>query len=165
MLPSKRSKHHQMAYRTFSLYNIDAPVGKGAANSPSDVRLIQGLLALVCDEPRMKPYMVKLCLDKKLGKLPPLPMANGCYNADTEFWILAFQYMVNERVRVKIDGVIDPMPKEGLSLELKAGPGRQYALAHLNKLALFYNTRGFVDLGLRVGAPYVQTLDGQRISA
>lgn len=113
----------------------------------------------------MKPDMEQLCFDKKLGKLPPLPTANGSYNPDTESWILAFQYMVNEKLRVKIDGVVDPMPKEGLSLELKAGPGRQYALAHLNKLALFYNTRGFVDLGLRVGAPYVQTLDGQRVSA
>ena len=164
MLPIKRSNHNIMAYRTFSLYNIDAPVGKGAVNCASDVRLIQGLLALVCTEPRMKPYMEKLCVDKKLGKLPALPMANGSYNPDTEFWILAFQYMVNERLRVKIDGVIDPMPKDNLSLELKAGPGRQYALAHLNKLALFYNPRGFVDLGQSVGAPYLQTLDGQRVS-
>ena len=154
-----------MAYRTFCLYNIDKPVGKGCANAPNDVRLIQGLLGLITKDARVVPFLEKLCTEKKLGKLPALPPASGAYNAATEFWILAMQHFMNVRSKVTADGVVHPLPSGNNSFApvFQSGGGTQYTLAHLNKLAILYSSRGFVELGDQQKLCHTVHLDGSTI--
>jgi hypothetical protein len=84
-----------MAHMFMPVYNVDAPVGAGEANSPDDVRLVQKLF-----------LALRGPLVQRFVGLPAL-MADGRFSPALETRIRAFQGSSNVMAQ---DGKIHPIP-------------------------------------------------------
>ncbi|MCC6536322.1 MAG: hypothetical protein IT162_02155 [Bryobacterales bacterium] len=133
-----------MAYATFPVYNLDAPVGRRVKGSTEDANLIRALLNLAIEKPAVKTAMRAAVIDNKLGNWTGFLHDKGGYDEHLQLWIDAFQYVAKKHLGSNnpVDGRIDPLPasKDGLTVITTRGGGTCYTLSLLNQLALSENS-------------------------
>ena len=86
-----------MAHQFMPVYNVDAPVGRGEANAPDDVRLVQKLFLALTGP-----------LAYRFATLPAIA-ADGMFSPGLEGRIRTFQGTSTEMAQ---DGKIHPIPTQ-----------------------------------------------------
>jgi len=137
-----------MAITMAPFYNVNARVGPGGANNPTDVMLVQYMLFTICIQPRphwdkQSNIFTPTAPDCGPGAIFPY---TGVYAPELERWIRNFQETANQRGYgpLTVDGRVDPAPV-GWGKPSGGGGPKWYTLQALNRLLYAFNPDSFAN--------------------
>ena len=130
-----------MAYTYLPFYDVTRNVGKGQANMPLDVMLVQFMLGLIALDSGWNTWHLFPAIGIEAGPAAIVP-ADGIYKPDLSDWIREFQTTANRTAfgMLTVDGIVSPCRKAWGSEAISRGNYTIQAMNHILASSVQYSS-------------------------